>query len=64
MTPADPLASAFGQVRAYGSRTDAYATFRGMLDDGRPPDDFDALLKEAAEAATRFAGGLGAAPGR
>ncbi len=51
-------------LRAYGSRTDAYATFRGMLDDGRPPDDFDALLKEAAEAATRFAGGLGAAPGR
>jgi toxin YhaV len=41
-------------LRAYGSRTDAYATFKGMLDNGNPPDDFDALLKEAAAADKRF----------
>ena len=29
-------------LRAYGSKTDAYATFKGMLEDGNPPDDFDA----------------------
>ena len=34
-------------LRAYGSKTDAYATFKGMLEDGNPPDDFDVLLKEA-----------------
>jgi toxin YhaV len=31
-------------LRTYGSSTDAYATFRGMLDDGNPPEDWDALL--------------------
>lgn len=31
-------------LRTYGSSTDAYATFGGMLDDGNPPDDWDALL--------------------
>jgi toxin YhaV len=41
-------------LRAYGSKSDAYATFKGMLDGGSPPDDFDALMKEAAEAAGRF----------
>jgi toxin YhaV len=41
-------------LRAYGGKNDAYATFRGMLDGGNPPDDFDALMKEAAEAAGRF----------
>jgi toxin YhaV len=34
-------------LRAYGSKTDAYATFRSMLDGGNPPDDFDSLLKVA-----------------
>jgi hypothetical protein len=38
----------------HGSKSDAYATFKGMLDGGNPPDDFDALLKEAAKAARRF----------
>lgn len=35
-------------LRTYGSSTDAYATFRGMLDDGNPPDDWDALLAACA----------------
>lgn len=51
-------------LRAYGSKTDAYATFRGMLDGGNPPDNFDALMKEAVAAAERFEEGLKAAPGR
>jgi len=41
-------------LRAYGSRTDAYATFRSMLENGNPPDDFDALLKAAKASARRF----------
>jgi toxin YhaV len=40
--------------RAYGSRTDAYAVFSGMLGRGRPPDDWAALRKECdAEEARR-----------
>ncbi|KPF57922.1 type II toxin-antitoxin system YhaV family toxin [Rhizobium sp. AAP116] len=42
-------------LRAYGSRSDAYSVFKGMLDNGHPPDDFDAVLKEAKGAAARFA---------
>lgn len=38
-------------LRTYGAKTDAYAAFRSMLDRDTPPDDWDALLKEAAEAA-------------
>ena len=34
--------------RAYGSRTDAYATFRKMLDKGDPPDTWAELLKAAS----------------
>nr|WP_306264075.1 type II toxin-antitoxin system YhaV family toxin [Pararhizobium sp. IMCC3301] len=41
-------------LRAYGSRTDAYATFKGMLDSGNPPDDFNILLNQAKVATTRF----------
>jgi toxin YhaV len=37
-------------LRTYGSRTDAYATFRRMLDAGRPPDDWDALLGQSRPA--------------
>lgn len=39
-------------LRAYGSKTDAYAVFRAMLDKGSPPDDWTALMKasEAMEA--------------
>lgn len=31
-------------LRAYGSKTDAYRVFKGMLDKGNPPDDWEALL--------------------
>lgn len=51
-------------LRSYGSKTDAYATFKGMLEGGNPPDDFDALMKEAVAAAARFDKGIKAAPGR
>jgi toxin YhaV len=34
-------------LRAYESRTDAYRVFRGMIERGRPPDDWDQLLEEA-----------------
>lgn len=36
-------------LRAYGSKTDAYVTFRKMLDGGYPPSTFEELLKEARE---------------
>lgn len=48
-------------LRAYGSKTDAYATFRAMLDGGTPPDDFDVLKAEAVSAA-RFEAGLDTTP--
>lgn len=41
--------------RAYGSKTDAYAIFKGMLDDGNPPEDFEALRQTAEATARRFA---------
>lgn len=41
-------------LRTYGSKTDAYAVFRSMLDGGDPPDDWDALLKAAQGAEARF----------
>ncbi len=31
-------------LRAYGSKTDAYETFRKMLERGNPPDDWETLL--------------------
>jgi len=34
------------------------------LNDGNPPEDFDALMKAAMGAAERFERGLGAEPGR
>ena len=42
-------------LRAYGSRTDAYVTFRGMLENGNQPDDLDALLREAKAVSEQFA---------
>ncbi|QBR85317.1 type II toxin-antitoxin system YhaV family toxin [Legionella israelensis] len=33
--------------RAYNSKTDAYRVFEKMLNKGNPPDDWEALLKEA-----------------
>lgn len=32
-------------LRTYGSKTDAYAVFRKMLDKGNPPDDWASLVK-------------------
>lgn len=42
--------------RAYGSKTDAYAIFRKMLDRGNPPDTWSDLLKAASakDANARF----------
>lgn len=40
-------------LRTYGSNTDAYAVFKKMLGKNRPPDDWDALLKEASSASER-----------
>jgi len=34
-------------MRTYGSRTDAYAVFKAMLGRNRPPNEWEALLKEA-----------------
>lgn len=51
-------------LRAYGSRTDAYGTFRGMLDGGNPPDDFNALMQAAKAAAARLEEAIKAAPDR
>lgn len=31
-------------LRAYGSKTDAYKEFAKMLDNGKPPTDFDELI--------------------
>lgn len=38
-------------LRTYGSKSDAYAVFRKMLDKGNPPDDWAALLAAASELA-------------
>lgn len=42
-------------LRTYGSKTDAYAVFRKMLDKGNPPEDWAALLKagKALDASSR-----------
>jgi toxin YhaV len=42
-------------LRAYGSKSDAYALFRKMLDKGNPPDTWDALLAAASETSVREA---------
>jgi toxin YhaV len=39
-------------LRTYGSRTDAYAVFAHMLDQGNPPDSWDSLIAAANEAET------------
>ncbi|KQT65119.1 MULTISPECIES: type II toxin-antitoxin system YhaV family toxin [unclassified Aureimonas] len=46
-------------LRAYGSRADAYAVFKAMLDDGHPPEDFDALLNAAQSSNVRLATAVG-----
>lgn len=40
--------------RAYASSDDAYRVFRKMLASGRPPDDWDQLLKEARPGSARL----------
>lgn len=35
-------------LRTYGSRNDAYAVFRAMLEDGNPPDSWSQLLDAAS----------------
>ncbi|MGE0333565.1 MAG: type II toxin-antitoxin system YhaV family toxin [Ramlibacter sp.] len=35
-------------LRAYESKSDAYRVFAAMLDEGRPPDSWEALIKEAS----------------
>jgi toxin YhaV len=40
-------------LRTYGSRTDAYAVFAGMLQDGNPPEDWDGLVAAADSPAVR-----------
>ena len=41
-------------LRAYGSGTDAYRTFRRMLNSGNPPDDWAQLLKSAKSESARL----------
>ena len=36
-------------LRTYGAKTDAYKVFKGMLEDGNPPDDWVALRKAASD---------------
>jgi toxin YhaV len=43
-----------GTLRAYGSKSDAYAVFSKMLNKGHPPDSLDALLKECRAEADRM----------
>ena len=40
--------------RAYNNKSDAYQVFKRMLTKGHPPDDWDALLKEAQREAKRL----------
>jgi toxin YhaV len=40
-------------LRTYGSNTDAYVVFKKMLGKNRPPDDWDALLKESRNESER-----------
>lgn len=35
-------------LRTYGAKTDAYKIFKGMLEDGAPPDDWAMLCKAAS----------------
>jgi toxin YhaV len=36
-------------LRTYGSKSDAYAVFKAMLDKGNPPEDWNALVSASAE---------------
>lgn len=37
-------------LRTYGAKSDDYKVFKGMLDDGNPPDDWATLYKTTSEA--------------
>jgi toxin YhaV len=39
-------------LRTYGSKTDAYAVFSSMLDNGNPPEDWEELLAAVKQDAT------------
>ena len=41
-------------LRAYDGKTGACKVFRGMLDDKKPPDDFDDLMAAAETAKERL----------
>jgi toxin YhaV len=43
-----------GTKRAYDSKTDAYKVFKKMLQNKRPPSDWDTLLKEAKKQGAHF----------
>lgn len=36
-------------LRTYGAKTDAYKVFKGMLEEGNPPDDWTALRKAVSD---------------
>jgi toxin YhaV len=38
-------------LRTRGAKTDAYAVFRDMLENGNPPDDWAGLVKAASDRA-------------
>jgi len=40
-------------LRTYGSKTDAYRVFAGMLDHGSPPDDWQNLAEAASSEAAK-----------
>jgi toxin YhaV len=44
------------KLRMSGARTDAYAVFRAMLEQGRPPTDWNDLMRECREWTDREAG--------
>ena len=52
------------RLRACGKRADAYATFTAMLENGNPPDNFDALMQDAFTAVQRLEEQLKAAQSR
>jgi toxin YhaV len=39
-------------LRTYGSKSDAYAVFKSMLDKGNPPEDWDALIGQSTKMGT------------
>jgi toxin YhaV len=43
-------------LRKSGARTDAYAVFRAMLEQGRPPTDWDDLIRECRARTDRVVG--------